>query len=227
MTKTTSDRPPRPAAERLLLALKMRGPQTTGVLAAAAGITREAVRQQLGRLAADNLIEATTEPRGVGRPAHRWRLTAAGHARFPDAHAQLTVDLLRTVATELGEDALTALIDARERDTRAAYAREMAGAADLPERVARLAAIRDREGYLAEWRRQPDGSFLLVENHCPICAAAATCQNFCRAELAVFQDTLGPDATVTREEHILAGARRCAYRVTPVVAAGPGPSEPT
>jgi len=215
---------PRSPAERLLLALKMRGPQTTAVLARSLGITGEAVRQQLARLTEEALVEASSEPRGVGRPAHVWRLTGAGDRRFPDTHAQLTVDLLRTVRTELGEEALDRLVAARERETRAAYAREMTGAVGLAERVARLAEIRAREGYMAEWSENPDGSFLLVENHCPICAAAATCQGFCRAELSVFRETLGPAATVEREEHILAGARRCAYRVAPADGAAAGPS---
>jgi predicted ArsR family transcriptional regulator len=66
---------------------------------------------------------------------------------------------------------------------------------------------------MAEWRTDDDGSLLLVENHCPICAAAATCQGFCRSELEVFQDVLGPSVAIERIEHILAGARRCAYRI--------------
>ena len=40
-------------------------------------------------------------------------------------------------------------------------------------------------------------------------------QRFCRAELDVFREALGPGAEIERTEHILAGARRCAYRVTP------------
>jgi predicted ArsR family transcriptional regulator len=54
---------------------------------------------------------------------------------------------------------------------------------------------------------------LFVENHCPICAAAAACQGLCRSELAVFRAVLGADVTVERIDHILAGARRCAYRI--------------
>jgi predicted ArsR family transcriptional regulator len=60
------------------------------------------------------------------------------------------------------------------------------------------------------------GGFLLVENHCPVCAAARTCQGLCASELEVFRRVLGPDVTVERSDHILAGARRCAYRVSKV-----------
>jgi len=157
-------------------------------------------------------VEAVAETRGVGRPVQLWHLTAAGNARFPDTHSELTVQLLRTVRDKLGEQAIELLIDTREQETRINYKQAMIGAADLQERIERLTAIRSREGYMAEWRTQEDGSFLLVENHCPICAAATVCQGFCRAELSIFTEVL--QAQVERSEHILAGARRCAYRIS-------------
>jgi predicted ArsR family transcriptional regulator len=86
--------------------------------------------------------------------------------------------------------------------------------APIEERVAALAKLRREEGYMADWSAEADGSFRLIENHCPICAAATLCQGFCRDELELFRETLGPDVVVEREEHILADARRCAYRVT-------------
>jgi predicted ArsR family transcriptional regulator len=74
--------------------------------------------------------------------------------------------------------------------------------------------MRSEEGYLAESKSEKDGSFLLIENHCPICAAAKTCQGFCRSELDIFR-ALMPDCAVERVDHLLAGARRCAYRIVP------------
>jgi predicted ArsR family transcriptional regulator len=156
---------------------------------------------------------------GVGRPSSIWNLTSIAQSRFPDAHAQLTVRLIQAVRSELGAEALDRIVLAREREARESYSAELQGAANLGERIARLAAIRTREGYMAEWRAEGDG-FLLIENHCPICAAAAACQGFCRAELEVFQDTLGAGVIVERTDHILAGARRCAYRITAKVPEG-------
>jgi predicted ArsR family transcriptional regulator len=211
-TKNLTAPAARPAGDRLLLLLKTRGPQTAADLAAALGVTGEGARQQLVRLAADGLVEATATPRGVGRPAQVWALTATGHARFPDTHAELTVQLLRAVRSELGEAALDKLIDVRAAESRAAYTAALEGSADLGERVARLAAARTREGYMAESRPEGDG-YLLVENHCPICAAATECQGFCRAERDVFQQALGRGVSVERTEHIVGGDRRCAYRI--------------
>jgi predicted ArsR family transcriptional regulator len=203
--------PPRPA-DRLLLLLKTRGPQTAADLATALAITGEAVRQQLVKLAADGLVAASSEPHGVGRPAQVWSLTVAGHNRFPDAHAELTAQLLRAVRSELGEAALERLIAVRTAEATTAYTAALAGSADLGERVARLAELRTREGYMAEWRPDADG-YLLIENHCPICVAATLCQGFCRAEGEVFRRALGEVVSVEREEHIVSGDRRCLYRI--------------
>ena len=92
----------------------------------------------------------------------------------------------------------------------------MVGAVTMTDKVAVLASLRSAEGYMADWREEDDGSLLLIENHCPICAAATACQGFCRAELDVFRAVLGPAVTVSRQEHIVSGGRRCSYRVAPV-----------
>ncbi|MBK1837439.1 transcriptional regulator [Azospirillum sp. YIM B02556] len=202
-------------ADRLLTFLKMNGPQTTAELGQALGTTAENARQQLTRLSSEGLVEAQARSRGVGRPAQVWHLTEAGHARFPNAHAELAVQLIRGIGETLGRDALDRLIATRRADTERHYMAELAEVTDLKDRVARLAAIRSREGYMAEWREDADGALFLIENHCPICAAAATEQGFCRAELAVFQRVIGADSQIRRMEHILADERRCTYRIEP------------
>jgi predicted ArsR family transcriptional regulator len=80
--------------------------------------------------------------------------------------------------------------------------------------VRALAERRTLEGYLAEAVADGDG-WLLVEHHCPICVAATSCQGLCRSELEVFQRALGDDVHVRREQHLLSGDTRCAYRISP------------
>ena len=205
------------SGDRILGLIKRRGPLRSTDVAAVLGTTPEAARQQLVKLADDGLVEAMIEKQGVGRPARYWQLTQAAHSRFPDTHAELTVRLIDAVRSTLGEAALEQLVRVRQEETERSYADALSGATTLRTRVARLAEVRSREGYMAEWRADADG-FLLLENHCPICAAAAACQGFCRAELDVFRDVLGPGAAVDRIEHVLAGARRCAYRITQIEA---------
>lgn len=202
----------RTTADEILFLLKTRGPARTADVAARLGITRQGSRQQLERLAAEELVLAETRPGGVGRPRRHWSLTAKGHARFPDSHAQMTVDILDAVRSEFGEAGLDRLIARRERDTLRHYEDAMSEDA-LEIRIEMLAKLRASEGYMAEWQREEDGSFLFIENHCPICAAARACQSLCRSELVTFQKVLGASCSVERVDHLLAGARRCAYRI--------------
>lgn len=204
----------RTTADQILLLLKSKGPAQTAVLAQAVGVTRQAARLQMEKLAAEGLVGHTLERAGVGRPRRSWSLTTLGHQRFPDTHAQMTVELLDAVRGEFGEAGLDRLIKRREAATETGYRRALEDAATLEARLERLAQVRAAEGYMAEWSQREDGAYLLIENHCPICAAATACQGFCRSELALFQMMLAP-ARVERVEHILAGARRCAYVVTP------------
>jgi predicted ArsR family transcriptional regulator len=204
---------PRSAAERVLMLLKMRGSLPAAALGRMLGTSGEAARQQLARLAEDGLVAAVSQARGVGRPAQYWTLTPAGQARFPDTHAALTVQLVSLLRDSLGEVALDSVISAREAQTLEAYRQALSSTTDLRARVEALARLRAEEGYMSDWWQETDGTLVLAENHCPICAAATACQGFCRSELDVFRQVLGPDADVRRSEHILAGARRCAYEI--------------
>lgn len=199
--------------QRILMLLKMHGANTAAILGKKLGITGEAVRQQLVRLHEEDLVIAYSQSQGVGRPSQYWDLTPLGHARFPDTHAQLTVQLLNSVRELLGADALDKLINARETQTRALYQAALEKISDWRERVQKLAELRSEEGYMAEVETDQDGKLLLIENHCPICAAATACQGFCRAELNIFREILGSDVKVERQDYILSGDRRCTYSI--------------
>jgi predicted ArsR family transcriptional regulator len=93
------------------------------------------------------------------------------------------------------------------------YGKRIKPGDSIERKLRELAKVRTEEGYMAEVRNQEDGSFLLVENHCPICAAANACQGFCSTELDLFRSVLGPGVSVERAEHIIKGDQRCVYRV--------------
>ena len=199
---------------RLLELLKWDGPQDATALAKRLTVTPMAVRQHLYALAAQKLVAHEVTRRPKGRPAKLWRLTPAADAFFPNAHADLTVSLIDSVRATFGEPGLDRLIGVRSRKQIEAYRAEVPRTGTLRRRLEALARIRAREGYLAEVTTDADGTPLLVENHCPICVAAASCTNLCAGELTVFQAVLGPDVRIARTDHIVAGARRCAYRIT-------------
>jgi len=202
-------------SDRILYQLKTKGPQTAGPMAAKFGVTAMAVRQHLYRLKHRGLVDYVDERRPVGRPARVWRLTSTSASRFPDSHAELTLEVIGAVRSAFGESGLERLLRERTRRQRDSYARRMNKAgAGLLHRARALAEIRREQGYMAECVQQRDGSILLMENHCPICAAASSCQGLCREELSLFRSLLGGQARIERIDHILAGARRCAYMIT-------------
>lgn len=202
-------------ADRMLMILKNRGAQTTRLLADALAISVPGVQQQLNRLEIDGMVESRRNTGGVGRPALSWSLTERALAKFPDTHAELTVTLIESIRRSLGEVALEVVIAEREASSRARYREGLGGVKTLKARLKRLAELRTAEGYMAEVERLPDESWVLAENHCPICAAARSCQGFCRHELDLFRELLGPEVTVDRIEYVLSCGRRCAYRITP------------
>ena len=208
------------AKRRLIEMLKRVESATAQELAAEFSTTTTAAPQHLDTLERAGLVERFDGPvQGRGRPALRWRITSLTLELFPDRHSELTVDLIRSIRSSLGEDALAAVIDQRSSEQLASYR------ATLPDgpvavRVRALADRRTAEGYLAEVATDAE-DLILIEHHCPIRSAAGTCQNLCRSELEVFQSALGDGVVVTREQHLLSGDSRCAYRITPMSTPNP------
>jgi len=201
------------AKRRLVERLKRVDSCTASELAAEFGLTDTAVRQHLESLQSLGLVSrADGEASGRGRPAAQWRLTEAAASMFPDRHVDLTVDLIDSIRAELGDDALDRVIEARTRRQAQQY-RAVAGEGTVTVRVGRLAEQRTAEGYVADVSTDGD-DLVLVEHHCPIRIAAASCSALCRSELEVFRTALGSDVRVEREHHLLSGDQRCAYRIS-------------
>ncbi|MDX2228230.1 MAG: metalloregulator ArsR/SmtB family transcription factor [Leptolyngbyaceae cyanobacterium bins.349] len=218
--------PPQATAVRtrraIIQILKQEGHLDAETLASRLDVTAMAVRQHLYVLQAEQLVTYQEEPRPMGRPVKRWQLTPAADRFFPEGYAELTLGLLDAVQVAFGEAGLEQLLEVRMQQQIAVYRQQMqepepatktTSTPTLEQRLQQLAALRTNEGYMAEVQPQADGSFLFVENHCPICAAATACTGLCAKELETFQTILGDAVNIQRVEHLLAGARRCVYQV--------------
>jgi predicted ArsR family transcriptional regulator len=213
----------RPQGERktrraIVKILKTQGPLDSAQLADQLGLTAMAVRQHLYALQSEGHVEAEERPVPIGRPAKHWRLTREADQLFPEAYAELNVSLIQALRDTFGEEGLDQVLVSRCARQRQDYAKRIRTSDPLDKKLKELAGVRTEEGYMAEVRREKDGSYLLVENHCPICAAANACQGFCSTELDLFRSVLGRGVAVERVEHIVAGDRRCAYRITSMLA---------
>ena len=202
-----------PNRHAILRLLKQQGPSDSATLATQLDISAMAVRQHLYALQTQRLVTYEEEQRPIGRPAKMWGLTPAAESHFPNAHAGLTVNLLNAVEQTFGADGVQRLVTRCAQQQIADYRSRIPARSSLRARLEALVSIRNEEGFMAEVQRQPDGSFLLIENHCPISAAAKVCPRLCDAEMEVFHAILGEDVAIERAEHMVAGARRCVYRI--------------
>lgn len=202
-----------PSRQTILRLLKQEGPRDAEALASHLGISAMAVRQHLYALHTQKLVTYQEQPRPVGRPAKMWSLTAAADPFFPDGHAGLAVNVLRAAEQTFGEEGVKRVVLQCAQQQIETYRSRIQACGSLRDRLRTLISLRNEEGYMAELRRQPDGSFLLIENHCAISAAARMCPKLCDAELEIFRAILGEGVVTERTEHLIAGARRCVYRI--------------
>ena len=203
----------------MLYALRRRGEATAEQVAEQLGMTVSGARQHVTALAQEGLVDAHEIPADTpkrGRRALAYSAAAAADAYFPKAYGELTNELLGYLA-----DSDPALLDdlfAKRRQHRVQNARaRLAGKHTLGTQVAELAKILDEDGYLATHERVGTGVYRVIEHNCAIWAVAQKYGQACVSEIDFIRAVLS-DATVERVQHMVAGARHCAYeiRATPI-----------
>ncbi len=196
----------------ILQHLKKRGEAGADSIAGVTGITLSGARQHLTALERDGLVTFREDRAGPGRPRHLYALTPAGDALFPRNYGELANELLEYVEDE--DPALLTRIFDRRAQRRLAQARARTAGLPFEAQVGVVAAILDEDGYLADFERRADGSFVITEHNCAVLSVASRYGLACSTELAFLQQAL-PTAEVTRIAHRLAGGHVCAYEVRP------------
>lgn len=182
-------------------------PHTVARLAEALGINRNSVRHHLLRLADEGLVEHRVVRRGVGKPAHEYRVTPQGQARLSRAYLPLLNQLLRVVEARLGPvEAEAALREAgrglapRERAT-----------GELGERVAAaIGFLRGLGGFAVA--EQSDGGHVIRCTCCAIGAVVAEHPLACRGMASMLEAFLGAPV---RERCDRSGRPACRFEVMP------------
>jgi predicted ArsR family transcriptional regulator len=197
----------------ILNKLKTRGALSSNAMARELGISSMAVRQHLRELEDAGDVTSSDLSQGKGRPTKYWELTSNANRHFSDRHLDLILDLLHGLDATLGEEGMSALLERRGASQVEAYAKKVDSAKSLYQRAKALAKLRSEEGYMADVEQGEEGECYLIENHCPICDAAAACAGLCATELDVFRQTFGKSVSVERTEHLMKDSRRCVYRI--------------
>ncbi|MBW3630473.1 MAG: ArsR family transcriptional regulator, partial [Gemmatimonadetes bacterium] len=84
--------------------------RTVTDLAQALGISRNAVREHLERLAEEELVRHEVVRRGVGKPAHEYELTSGGELALSRAYLPILRQLLHVLEGQLPAEAVEAML---------------------------------------------------------------------------------------------------------------------
>lgn len=220
--KSTADQPQTPAlagrqglsdaTAKVARALLVEGVLTAVELAERLFLTPTAVRRHLEALMARGYVAVSedrpygpTPPRGRGRPARFYTLTATGRDVFESSYDDVAVAALRFVATHFGDDAVTEFARDRAAELVSRYA-DVATADTPAERVESLARHLSDDGYAASATAGAPG-LQLCQHHCPVAHVAEQFPQLCEAEREAFAQLLG--VHVTRLATIAAGDGVC------------------
>ncbi|MDT5331201.1 MAG: hypothetical protein QOF31_2498 [Mycobacterium sp.] len=188
------DRHTRGAIVQLLLE---DGPITAGEIGERLGISAAGVRRHLDALMdageAQSSAAAAWQHSGRGRPAKRYRLTAAGRSKLGHTYDDLAVAAMRQLREIGGDDAVRTF--ARRRiDT------ILAGVTDGPGGVEstadRVAAALTSAGYATTVTSVtpvagPIHGIQLCQHHCPVSHVAEEFPELCETEREAFAEILG------------------------------------
>lgn len=198
-----------------ILQLLMKRSQATAVeLATALGITPQAIRRHLKDLEAEGLIAYHSVQLGMGRPQHSYQLSPQGKEKFPKGYGEFALSFLDTLAETVGQEQVSSILR-KQWERKAEEYGDRLGQGSLVDRVKNLVALRQAEGYMAEWYavENDSNSFILAEHNCAISEVAASFPSVCGHELEMFAVLL-PDCKIERTHWLIDGEHRCGYRIT-------------
>jgi len=203
---TSGDGRTRESVARMLLE---HGPVAAVQVADWLGLSPAAVRRHLDALLADGQASFRSAPRagprGRGRPAKLFLLTAAGRARFGHTYDDLAVAALHFLSERDGEQAVRSFAERRVTDLVDRHRAEVVAASGPVARAEALAIALSTEGYAASAEHVGAGA-QLCQHHCPVSHVAAEFPQLCEAETAAFADLLGTHvqrlATIARGDAV-------------------------
>lgn len=177
-----------------IIHLLLEGPITAGQIGDRLGISAAGVRRHLDALIeagdAQASAAAAWQHNGRGRPAKRYRLTAAGRAKLGHTYDDLAVAAIRQLREIGGKDAVRTF--ARRRiDTILAGVTQ--GSDDVAQTADRVADALTKAGYATTTApvSGPLHGVQICQHHCPISHVAEEFPELCETESEAFAEILG------------------------------------
>lgn len=200
------------ARRDILYHLKQHGPATVADLSSSLRMTGEAVRQHLLQLIQDRYVQRhaeRTQASGAGRPSLYYSLTSEGEHLFPKSYDGLTVELIDTIMSQLGEESLKQVLSTMTDNRVQQWELRLRGLS-LNERVEALKDIYTENDSFVEVEQDGE-EILLIERNCPFANVAMKRPALCSVTVNVLTRLLG--LRVVRKETFQNGDGRCVFSI--------------
>jgi predicted ArsR family transcriptional regulator len=202
-----------PSARRdILYYLKQNGQATVADLSSHLQMTGEAVRQHLLQLTQDRYIQRHSERTpcsSAGRPSLYYSLTTDGEHLFPKNYDELSVELIDTVMSQLGEDSVKKILSNMTENRVQQWEVRLRGLS-FHERVAALKDIYMENDSFIEIEQNGE-EILLIERNCPFANVAMKRPILCNVTINLLTRLLG--VRVVRKETFQNGDGRCVFSI--------------
>jgi predicted ArsR family transcriptional regulator len=194
---------------RILESLKRNGGQTAAELAAEHGLTVNAVRQHLGRLEGDSLIEEGQARRGRTKPSAVYSVTHQGERLFPQRYDVLLNAVLHELKLEAGQAGVTDLFRKIGERSARKYADRFEGK-DVAGRVGEITKILREQGVVADCGAESDG-YVIREHNCPFKDTVAAHPQVCTVVHTLMNEVL--PQSVEQRTSIARGDAVCEFHI--------------
>ena len=186
-------------------------------LAEKLALTPVTVRHHLDILKSEGLVEVPEVRRrdAPGRPQYTFHLTAAALSFFPKNYESFANLMLNEIQDSMPHDQMERILDGVA--TRMAAEAVIPGPQAAPaERVAAAVTYLNSRGYVAEWRQEGEGKFVLRTHNCPYHEVSHQHSEMCSMDLKLISHLLGAESA--RGDRLSNGESCCAFIVSlPVV----------
>ena len=189
--------------------LKINNKMTINEVSAQLDMSPMGVRQHLGNLERDGLVEYSRQKSNRGRPKYIYTLTDRTKGIFPESYKSFAIEILEEAEDIGGKNLVNQLLKQRMESQIKNYKKRLQNK-NLNKKIEELAQIRDEEGYMANINKNGD-NYTLIEYHCPISMIAKKYPYLCETERELFQRTLGVE--IKREHHLICGSHKCSYHI--------------
>lgn len=171
-------------------------------------ISKVAALKHLGNLEKEELVRRRYVPSGRGRPKCYFSLSDKGNSSFQKGYEDIVSDTMDYVDNIFGREYVGNILHLRTEKKLPEY-REALRNYPERDRVKKLTSIRDREGYMSEWRQLDESTYEITEYNCPILAISQKYGEACRAESQLFKNVL--EAEVESTHRVVSGSRACRF----------------